>query len=87
MQAAKAHPPQGALVQSDGSVVWRVWTPFSTSVSLVLLSSEQRRVIGMEAEGRDYFVQREPHIAEGQRYVFRLADGQEYPDPRVALAA
>jgi maltooligosyltrehalose trehalohydrolase len=75
------HPPQGALGQRDGSVVWRVWAPLSTTVSLVALPSGQRQEAAMTPEGRGYFVCRQPRAEEGLRYAFKLADGREYPDP------
>jgi maltooligosyltrehalose trehalohydrolase len=35
----------------------------------------------MASEAGGYFVHREPQAAEGLRYMYRLADGNEYPDP------
>ena len=74
-------PPQGALRQPDGSVVWRVWAPLSPTVSLVTLSSGQRHETAMTPEGGGYFSHWKPQAEEGLRYAFQLADGGEYPDP------
>ena len=86
--------PQGALTQDDGSVVWRVWAPFSKTVSLVTFASdpnrgqleqgrmEQGRVeIAMTPEEFGYFSHQQADVREGLRYVYRLADGRDYPDP------
>ena len=35
MAGEPEHRPQGALLQDDGSVVWRVWAPLAETVSLV----------------------------------------------------
>ncbi len=80
MQQDNPHPPQGALRERDGSVVWRVWAPLSPAVSLVSLPGGQRRETAMTPEG-GYFVHRESEAEEGLRYAYRLADGREYPDP------
>jgi maltooligosyltrehalose trehalohydrolase len=81
--------PQGALGQEDGSVVWRVWAPFSKSVSLITFPSEsgkghnkgKRREIVMTEEEYGYFSHKEADVPEGLRYSYRLDDGHEYPDP------
>ena len=56
VQPDNPHPPQGALRQADGSVVWRVWAPSSAAVSLVTLPSAQRRETAMTPEGGGYFM-------------------------------
>ncbi len=81
MQGDAIHLPQGALRQSDGSVVWRIWAPSSAKAWLVTSPAEKRREIAMTAQPGGYFVHREPQAAEGMRYLYRLADGGEYPDP------
>jgi maltooligosyltrehalose trehalohydrolase len=75
------HPPQGALRQSDESVVWRVWAPSSTTVSLVTLCSGQRKETVMTLEDDCYFTHRQSRAEDGLRYGYKLADGREYPDP------
>ena len=86
MPTDPVHLPQGALRQPDGSVVWRVWAPRSDTVSLILSPSGKPPSTSpvewpMEPAGFGYFVHREPQVAEGLRYLYRLADGHDYPDP------
>jgi maltooligosyltrehalose trehalohydrolase len=81
MQRNPVHFPQGALRQADGSVLWRIWAPHSSAVWLVTWFLEERRETAMTPEGEGYFVHREADVAEGMRYMYRLADGPEYPDP------
>jgi maltooligosyltrehalose trehalohydrolase len=75
------HLPQGALRQSDGSVLWRIWAPHSKTASLVLCTGAGRHEIAMTREEEDYFVHREADAAEGLRYLYKLSDGGLYPDP------
>ena len=44
------HEPQGALLDADGSVVWRVWAPKSERVLLAAGDGADRREIAMTAE-------------------------------------
>ncbi len=73
--------PQGALRQSDGSVLWRVWAPRSDGVSLVLLAGGKREEIPMDREGYGFYTHRRQNVAAGARYAYKLEDGGEYPDP------
>lgn len=73
--------PVGAMRQADGSVLWRVWAPASETVALVTWSSAEPSERKMRPEGEGYFTHREAEAVEGLRYVFRLSDGGEYPDP------
>ncbi|MBU4273787.1 MAG: malto-oligosyltrehalose trehalohydrolase [Planctomycetes bacterium] len=75
------HNPQGALLQPDGSVVWRVWAPRSENVSLVAWPDDSRTETAMTPEGFGYFTCRQSDVRAGLRYAFRLDDGREYPDP------
>jgi maltooligosyltrehalose trehalohydrolase len=81
MSTAYENPPHGALPQADGSVLWRVWAPQQSAVSLVTFAGDQRRETTMAAEGCGYFVHRHDAAEEGLRYAFRLADERDYPDP------
>lgn len=81
MRTNCSDPPQGALRQRDGSVVWRVWAPASPAVSLVTTDAGGCETIAMRSEGGGYFVHREPRVAEGLRYKYRLSDAGDYPDP------
>ena len=75
------HKPQGALLQPDGSVVWRVWAPRCERVALVAWPDGKRVETAMNAEGFGYFACRQSGVGEGLRYAYRLDDGGEYPDP------
>ena len=75
------HKPQGALLQPDGSVVWRVWAPRSENVSLVAWPDDSRTETAMTPEGFGYFACRQSDVREGLRYAYQLDDGREYPDP------
>jgi maltooligosyltrehalose trehalohydrolase len=76
----------GAIMNSDGTVTWRVWAPHASAVELVLLDgASTARVPGrrcaMVAEEGGYFRHTEAGIEEGRRYAFRLDGGPERPDP------
>ena len=81
MSTAYETPPQGALPQADGSVLWRIWAPLQSAVSLVTFSGAQRRETAMMAEDYGYFVHRQDAADEGLRYAYKLPDGRDYPDP------
>lgn len=81
MRTNCSDPPQGALRQRDGSVVWRVWAPASPAVSLVTTEAGGCKTIAMRSEDGGYFVHREPRVAEGLRYKYRLSDAGDFPDP------
>jgi maltooligosyltrehalose trehalohydrolase len=71
----------GAVANSDGSVVWRVWAPNASRVDLVLIDGGRRRSVPMGPEGEGYFRHAEAGVPEGQRYAYRLNNGPERPDP------
>ena len=73
--------PQARIRQDDGSVVWRTWAPLSNVVSLVTFSAGGRQEVAMTPESGGHFVHRQAEAEEGLPYVYRLADGGEYPDP------
>ena len=75
------HDPQGALRQSDGSVLWRVWAPATREVRLVTWPGGRRQETVMEAQQFGYHVCRQEQVDEGLRYAYWLAEGCEYPDP------
>ena len=69
----------GALPQSNGKTLFRVWSPQAESVELHILSPSDR-LIAMEKDEHGYheaLVETEPRT----RYKFRLAEGREFPDP------
>ena len=66
---AKQWPAEsyGELALSpDGSVLFRVWAPLATRVSLHLLGPDER-LIELEAEEHGYFAIRVPAVAPGAR--------------------
>ena len=71
----------GAIAGDGGLVRWRVWAPFASQVTLVLLDRNTRREIAMQKEGRGYHVAVEHGVCDGQLYAFRLDGGPERPDP------
>ena len=71
----------GAIEREAESVLWRVWAPFATEVTLTLIDGVERREITMLREGRGFHRAAENGIHEGQRYAFRLDGGPERPDP------
>jgi maltooligosyltrehalose trehalohydrolase len=71
----------GAFAEGDGTVRWRVWAPRSKRVELVLYDGDRRRSLPMTSEPHGYHSRTEAGIAEGQRYAYRLDNGQERPDP------
>jgi maltooligosyltrehalose trehalohydrolase len=75
------HPPQGALRQPDGSVLWRIWAPLTAAVSLVIDPEAERRETAMTPEEGGYFVYQQSSVQEGLPYAYKLGDGREYPDP------
>jgi maltooligosyltrehalose trehalohydrolase len=81
MSADCETPPQGALRQADGSVLWRIWAPQQSAVSLVTFAGEHREETPMTPEGCGYFVHRRAAAQEGLRYAYKPADGRDYPDP------
>ena len=71
----------GALVGQDGSVVWRLWAPRADRVELVLLEGERRSNHTMTRQERGFFALALDSVENGQRYLYRLNDAAEYPDP------
>src|SRR5688572_17197000 len=73
---------QGALRQSDGSVLWRIWAPFWKEVRLITWPDGQWRDTVMQAEGDGYFTHQSAAIPDGLRYAYRLDGvGTDLPDP------
>jgi len=75
------HPQCGAIVQSDGSVRWRVWAPKADRVDVVLINGDARNLHSMTREERGFFSFIKDHVLNGQRYAYHLNGGPGYPDP------
>src|ERR1700682_6514150 len=75
------HPQCGAIIQSDGSVRWRVWAPRADRVDVVLINGDARALHTMTREEWGVFCFVKDHVPNGQRYAYRLNGGPDYPDP------
>jgi maltooligosyltrehalose trehalohydrolase len=71
--------PQGAEIQPDGNVRFRIWAPAAESVKLQLEGAGDPLPLGRQADGWYELVTREAH--SGSRYRFSLPDGLLVPDP------
>jgi len=72
---------QGAVLQADGSVRWRIWAPLVDSLSLLIHRGRRREAVAMQRESGGYFTCRLSNVKEGLRYTFQFADGSACPDP------
>lgn len=71
----------GALLSSSGDCLWRVWSPKSSDVQLVLINGKQRMLQSMCRESDGYFHLQTSGVSVGQRYAFQLTTGEMRPDP------
>ena len=73
----------GPLGQPDGAnLVASLFGRAAKGVSLILYDQAgDRREITMGPAARGYFEHREPGVASGQRYAYKLDGGLERPDP------
>ena len=81
MRKEPVHKPQGALLQNDGRVCWRIWAPLADNVSLVMFTPQGREEAVMTPEGKGYFVHQRRLKNDILQYMYKLSDGREYPDP------
>jgi len=70
----------GAVIRSEGRCRFRVWAPEAEAVSLHLLAGDER-LLALQREENGYHQAVVDGVAPGTRYVFRLPDGRELPDP------
>jgi maltooligosyltrehalose trehalohydrolase len=74
-------PMPGAILERPGGKTrFRVWAPRPAAVHLKLCGPVERTV-PMHRDERGYYEVTLDGIAPGQRYLFRLGDGPERPDP------
>ncbi|MBS0209380.1 MAG: malto-oligosyltrehalose trehalohydrolase [Planctomycetes bacterium] len=74
--------PQGALRQADDSVLWRIWAPKATQVTLLIWDGGKESAVTMQAEADGYYVHTAANVADGLCYAYRLDDDPlELPDP------
>lgn len=71
----------GATYIEDLGVRFRVWAPGSQRISVKILDSDSQRLESLAEEGHGYFSGTVPGIGDGARYLYRLDDGSERPDP------
>ena len=70
----------GAVWLDERRYLFRVWATFSKQVHLHMVSPEER-VICMQDNRSGYHQVILDDVAPGTRYVYRLEDGTELPDP------
>ena len=81
IQSEKPGHGCGAFGQQDGSVAWRLWAPKADRVELVLIDGERQSSHTMIRQERGIFTFAQHSVENGQRYLYRLNDAAEYPDP------
>jgi maltooligosyltrehalose trehalohydrolase len=69
----------GANLLADGRWQFLLWAPQSGSVSIRF--SRSNRVIAMESLEHGYHRAIVDELGAGERYLYRLEDGRELPDP------
>ncbi len=70
----------GAWLTDAGRCCFRVWAPSRKNVAVTITAPEQRR-ISLEAEDFGYWFAEVDKITPGTRYLIRLDDELERPDP------
>ncbi|WP_420149186.1 malto-oligosyltrehalose trehalohydrolase [Spirosoma sp.] len=70
----------GANYIEKNRCVFTIWAPEKKNVTLRIVSPDKREV-GMTPIEWGYFQVELDNVAPGTRYIFKLDDGNEYPDP------
>ncbi|MGD2245856.1 MAG: malto-oligosyltrehalose trehalohydrolase [Candidatus Aminicenantes bacterium] len=70
----------GALYLDKKRCQFVVWAPFLNKLSLRILSPHER-IISMDRNGRGYWKVILDGVEPGTRYVYRLDEGKDRPDP------
>jgi len=70
----------GAICLDENRCQFRVWAPNSARVQLRLCAPEDR-VVCMDSKKRGYHSTIVDDVTAGTRYLYRLTNGHEYPDP------
>src|SRR5436305_10892499 len=73
-------PALGAVWLGNNRCRFRVWAPLSKTIHLHIVAPGDR-IISMEPKSRGYHDSIVEGIEPGTRYLFRLATGEEVPDP------
>jgi maltooligosyltrehalose trehalohydrolase len=71
--------PLGAALHDDGRASFVVWAPLIDVLHVAL--PESGRVVPLERAPRGYHCAVVPEVTDGERYLLRLPDGRELPDP------
>ncbi|HET8657012.1 MAG TPA: malto-oligosyltrehalose trehalohydrolase [Longimicrobiaceae bacterium] len=64
-----------------GAVHFRLWSPGSRTVEVVLHGAGRERVEPLHPDGGGYFAGRVEGVGPGARYRYRIDGGRSYPDP------
>lgn len=76
----RTEPNIGAVYLGNGRCRFRVWAPLKKKVEVHLLSPRDT-ILGMEREDKGYWSVEAGDVYPGARYLFRLDDARERPDP------
>lgn len=71
----------GAHTMRERGTQFRVWAPEAETVDLVFKGPRFTQAVPMEKEARGYFSIEHSEDLRGERYMFRLNGGPEFPDP------
>ncbi|MEM5788915.1 MAG: malto-oligosyltrehalose trehalohydrolase [Syntrophobacteraceae bacterium] len=75
-------PNIGAVYQGNGRCRFRVWAPFKNRVQVLVLTQSERLVdLEKEENGRGYWSAEIDDLRPGARYLIRLDENLERPDP------
>lgn len=77
---SETHPRLGARLRPEGGAHFCVWAPAAKSVAVRRLS-EGDRLVPLESAGEGYFAGIVEDARAGERYLYRLDDRLERPDP------
>lgn len=71
----------GAQLDASGTGHFRLWAPSAHSVALKVLGPEGLREEPMRSSGDGWYEARVADVAAGDRYLYRIDDAIEVPDP------
>ncbi len=75
-------PTQGATFLPDGSIEWRIWSPYHDSVTLVVWQDGRRSEFPMHRDASQFHCCRLPGGDTALRYAYRIPEcGMDLPDP------
>ncbi|RJQ56819.1 MAG: malto-oligosyltrehalose trehalohydrolase [Nitrospiraceae bacterium] len=70
----------GAWYHETGKCEFVVWAPFINELRVKIMSPDER-LVSLERDGRGYWRSEVDGVFPGARYLYRLDDGTERPDP------